>query len=156
MGDIMTLKAVNMKNNFVRYCGIEMQESTDFGHSQITIMPEHLNLYGIVHGGLLYTMADAAAGAAARNIMEQPVTLNSDFHFIKCASRGKLKAKADIIHAGNHITRVAVNIETEDEKLLAKGIFTYYSSNRQETGNRNCGGGDRKPVAALYNPSEKE
>ena len=66
----MTLKAVNMKNNFVRYCGIEMQESTDFGHSQINIMPEHLNLYGIVHGGLLYTMADAAAGAAARNIME--------------------------------------------------------------------------------------
>lgn len=124
-----------MANSFVEHCGIEMKKNEDSDYSQINVMPEHLNQYGIVHGGLLYTMADAAAGAAARNTMDHPVTLNSSFHFIQCVSGGKLKARTAVIHAGNHIGRVDVKIENEDEKLLAEGIFTYYSSNKQEEDN---------------------
>lgn len=116
-------------NRFVRYCGIQLRKDTDGSYyAQVELEPKHQNPYGIAHGGLLYTMADTTAGNNARRFGERPVTLDSDFHFLKNVSSGILTAKAELVRTGRRIFVIRVRVTTESGMLLAEGTFTYYNA----------------------------
>ena len=120
-------------DRFIEYCGIEVL----YGETcsvRVELMPKHLNPYGIVHGGLFYTMADTATGVTAMKYMESPVTLDSEFHFLGNVSSGVVTAYSEVIRAGKHVMWLRARVESEDGKLLAEGTFTYYSGKKKETG----------------------
>jgi uncharacterized protein (TIGR00369 family) len=52
----------------------------------------HLNMRGVVHGGMLMTFADAALGQAAWDVTDHApsVTLNMQCHFLQGARNGDL------------------------------------------------------------------
>ena len=116
--------------DFMEYCGIEMIREENGYCARVEIGPRHRNPYGIVHGGLLYTMADTAAGYTAMTLVKSPVTLNSDFHCIKNVPSGVLTARAEVIQSGRHILTLRVRILADEELLLAEGTFTYYSDGK--------------------------
>ena len=65
-------------SGFIRHNGIRVV-SVDEEKSVLTadVTPENSNIWGGVHGGFLYAMADTAAGAFARiNYSQHNVTLN--------------------------------------------------------------------------------
>ena len=65
-------------SGFIRHNGIRVV-SVDEEKSVLTadVTPENSNIWGGVHGGFLYAMADTAAGAFARiNYGQHNVTLN--------------------------------------------------------------------------------
>ena len=115
------------ERGYIPYCGIEVIEEEKECYTRTEIRPEHLNPYGMVHGGLMYTMADTATGLTAGKYMDVPVTLDSDFHFVRNVSSGVLTAKAEIIRDGKHVMWLRVRVVADDEILLAEGTFTYYS-----------------------------
>lgn len=117
-------------DSFIAWCGIEIVPDGDGCYTRVRVEPRHHNPYGIVHGGLLYTMADTAAGYTARRLTKSPVTLNNDFHYIGNVSSGVLTARTEIVKAGKHILLLRVRVLAEEEKLLAEGTFTYYSDGR--------------------------
>ena len=118
------------KDGFIAYCGIEIVPDGDGYCTRVKVEPRHCNPYGIVHGGLLYTMADTAAGYTARTLTKSPVTLNSDFHCLNNVSSGVLTARTEIVKAGRHILLLRVRVLADEKIMLAEGIYTYYSDGK--------------------------
>ena len=121
---------MNAADSFIAYCGIEIIPEGEGCYTRVKVEPRHHNPYGIVHGGLLYTMADTAAGYTARRLTKSPVTLNSDFHCISNVPSGLLTARTEVVKAGKHILLLRVRVLADEEQLLAEGTFTYYSDGK--------------------------
>ena len=61
------LEHYRKSNPFMDHCGIEaVVSSPECSEVTLTIRPESRNIHGVVHGGLLFTMADCVAGLTAR------------------------------------------------------------------------------------------
>ena len=72
-------------SGFIRHNGIRVV-SVDEEKSVLTadVTPENSNIWGGVHGGFLYAMADTAAGAFARiNYSQHNVTLNGSINYLR-------------------------------------------------------------------------
>ena len=82
------------------------------------IKKEGLNTIKIVHGGLLFGLADSAAGALACMSGKFPVTINSSIHYLNTAKGKKLIAVAGILKKGNNIGYYKVDIFDENKLLL--------------------------------------
>ena len=83
-------------------CGLEITERRG-GHCTVACRTgeNHLNPYGIVHGGLLFTMMDVAGGYAARTLDSgetiRCVTQNASTVFLHPGKPGMLTAEGDVI-----------------------------------------------------------
>ncbi|MCD7929274.1 MAG: PaaI family thioesterase [Clostridiales bacterium] len=117
------------QNQFIQLCGIHLledQEGRYYAQAQAT--PQVHNPYGIVHGGLLYTMADMVAGATARQHGRHPVTLDSNMHFLRNVTSGVLTARAEVVRAGGSVAVLRARVYGGEgvALLLAEGTFTFF------------------------------
>ena len=100
-------------SGFIRHNGIRVV-SVDEEKSVLTadVTPENSNIWGGVHGGFLYAMADTAAGAFARiNYSQHNVTLNSSINYLRSTVQSKaLTAVGRPVRVGGHIGFFEVNI----------------------------------------------
>ncbi len=119
------------QNQFIQLCGIQLLEDPEGNYyAQAQVTPQVHNPYGIVHGGLLYTMADMVSGATARQHGKHPVTLDSDLHFLRNVASGTLTARAEPVRMGGSVAVLRAKVCCGD-KLLAEGTFTFFY--RRET-----------------------
>lgn len=108
--------------------GIEVQELGEEGTSVLT-MPYHEKLdqpYGIMHGGALFTIADAAAAyalAATQDRSKQFVTVEMKINYLAPVKEGIVEARARILRGGR-IVPIDVEVFNEN-KIVAKAIATY-------------------------------
>ena len=94
---------------------------------RLAIEPEHTNLYNIVHGGVLMTLADTAMGAAALARNKKVVTMSLSMDFMHAVPLAKtIIATGVCLHAGKHAMTLESEIKDEDGKLYAKGHGTFY------------------------------
>ena len=113
-------------SNFVNYVGINI-ESLDEGiaHTSLQLREEHLNSGGIAHGGVLATLADTAAGAAAFSLVPfEKMAVTTDFQLscLKSCSASCLKAIGRIIHGGSRLMRAQVDIYVGDTLVATAGV----------------------------------
>ena len=89
-------------------CGLEITERRG-GHCTVACRTgeNHLNPYGIVHGGLLFTQ-------------------NASTVFLHPGKPGMLTAEGDVIRRGGRIIVATVCVYDSEHSLLTKGEFTYY------------------------------
>ena len=116
-------------NVFGRLLGIHTAEVRE-GHCrmEMDILPDHKNPIGSVHGGVLYTIADCAAGGASWSYGERMTTLSSDFHFLRPGiGVSSITAAGEVIKHGRQVTVVNVKVRDQDGKELCEGLFTYMS-----------------------------
>ncbi len=111
-----------MLHNHIRL--LRMEE--DCAEVELLVHPESRNLYGGLHGGLLYTMADCAAGGAARSRGMRYVTLSSSFEFHRTTKEEVLRAVATVRHRGQSICSISVEVKDCKGKLLASGSYTMF------------------------------
>ena len=93
----------------------------------IKLREHHLNTGGRVHGGVLTSLADSAAGFAVRSLRaEGKLTATTDLSisFIRPPIGESLHALARVIHAGRQLFRVEIDIHSH-EKLVAKSSATF-------------------------------
>jgi uncharacterized protein (TIGR00369 family) len=88
---------------------------------------KHLNPNGIVHGGMLMTLADQALGIMVwRSIDQKPcATITLNCNFLAPAKLGDwLEARAEITRRGRSVVFVGGRIQCGDRVLLtAEGIW---------------------------------
>lgn len=128
------VRRVNESNHFVIHNGIRAVKLTDTSALvEAKITEESLNAMGGVHGGLMFAMAEAAAGLLVRNDGRRYVTLDSSFKFISGASGvDMLTAEAAITKRGRTVAFLSARIlEPGTGKLLAQGEFTFYCLDNQ-------------------------
>jgi acyl-CoA thioesterase len=101
------------------------------GESLLTmdVTPNALNSYGYVHGGMLFTLADYAMGAAARALVEEgasPVTLEAKANFLTNVKEGRLVARSTALHRGTHVIMLETRIHAADTNelvMIVTGTF---------------------------------
>jgi acyl-CoA thioesterase len=119
----------NQNNNFMRENGMKLISLKE-GYAVMEMELNHtsLNIQGTLHGGAIYTLADSAAGAAAKSYGFVSITLNGSINYIKTTATGKVKAIASQIHQGRTTGVYKVEVIDENKNLLACCTFTMFST----------------------------
>lgn len=103
----------------------------------LTLQPHHLNLQGIVHGGVISSLLDNTMGIAVitERFHEQIVTTNSNVHFVSSLQGGVLYSTAKVLHQSRKIITVSGEVRREDGQLSAigSGSFKDLQSDLQDT-----------------------
>lgn len=114
---------------FANWFGMEFAHFGD-GECEIrlALQPHHLNPGGIIHGGVVATMLDAAIGLALRTKLglgSAHVTLNLNIQYIGMATGGTVIARGRAVHPGKRAAHGEGSLESEDGRLLARGTGTF-------------------------------
>ena len=126
----MTMERLK-KNGFMQYNHMEMERvEPDRAVFRLEIRPESKNVYGMVHGGAIYTLADNATGSAAHTDGRHYVTQNGSLHFLKNQGEGTIRAEARVRHRGRSTVLVDVDVVGTDGLLLAAGEFSFFCIDR--------------------------
>lgn len=90
--------------------------------------PDHLNLQGLIHGGVLATLADTAMGLAVRSAMQpgrRHVTVELGVHYLRPAKPGPLEAVGRAVRVGTQVAYAEADVLDGDGRLLARANGTY-------------------------------
>ena len=113
---------------FAAFIGISIDEfSKGRVCCSVNLLDHHMNNGGRVHGGVLTSLADTAAGAAVRTLRPEGMltaTTDLSISFIRPPINNELTAIAEVIHAGKSLYRVEIGIFCSD-KLVAKTNATF-------------------------------
>ncbi len=107
---------------FSQWLGIEVLEIKE-GYSRIkmTVRKEMINGFGIVHGGIAFSLADSAFAFACNNRNVLSVALDASINFIKPVHVDDvLIAEAKELHNGKSTGLYHINIINQKEHLIAQ------------------------------------
>lgn len=111
-----------MKNDlFSQWLGISVLEIKE-GYSKIsmTVREEMINGFGIVHGGIAFSLADSAFAFACNNRNNLSVALETTINFLKPVAPGDvLTAEASEIHNGKSTGLYLIKVVNQQNVQVA-------------------------------------
>jgi uncharacterized protein (TIGR00369 family) len=121
---------------FVHHLGFELKVF-EGGHSEIAYepKPEHLNSFGVTHGGASMTLLDVTMATAARSVQADMgvVTIEMKTSFMQ-AARGKLTGKGRLMHRTATMAFTEATIFDEQGRACAHATGTFKYVKRLPTG----------------------
>lgn len=109
-------------DRFSQWLGIQVLEIREgFSRISMVIRPEMVNGFGIIHGGVTFSLADSAFAFACNNRNLLSVALDTSINFIKAVQVGdELVATAHEIHNGRSTGLYHIDIHNQREELVAQ------------------------------------
>ena len=125
-------------SDFHGWIGIELLDARP-GEVEVSldVEPRHLNLQGLLHGGMIATLADTATGLAVRTKLEpgtRHVTVQLDVQFLSAGRPGRIVARGRVVRAGRQIAHAEADIVDLEGKLLARAQSTVAIMKDRRTG----------------------
>ena len=90
--------------------------------------PEHRNLQGLVHGGVLATLVDIAMGLAVRSVVgagRRHVTIDLHVHYLRPTAPGRIEAVGTTLRVGSQIAFAEGSVIDEGGRTLVRASGTY-------------------------------
>ena len=118
---------------FSQWLGISVMEVRE-GYSKIkmTIRPEMINGFGIVHGGVAFSLADSCFAFACNNRNVLSVALDTAINFTKPVHVGdELTAEAKEIHNGKSTGLYHISITNQKGHVVAIFKGTCFRTNKK-------------------------
>ena len=99
------------------------------GSSQCSLNVEKklMNPHGVLHGGVMYSMADTGMGAALYSLLDEDelcATVEIKISYFKPVFKGTLTCDTKVIHKGKSISVLESEIMNNGD-LVGKAIGTY-------------------------------
>ncbi|MGC4101244.1 hydroxyphenylacetyl-CoA thioesterase PaaI [Ferruginibacter sp.] len=117
---------------FSQWLGIEVLEVNE-GYSKIkmTVRKEMINGFGIVHGGVAFSLGDSAFAFACNNRNVLSVALDTSINFIKPVHVGDvLTAEAKELHNGRSTGLYHISITNQKDHVVAMFKGTCYRTGK--------------------------
>jgi len=116
------------RNPFADHVGFSMEPAVP-GEStaRLQIQPQHLNPNGVLHGAVLYAMADTGMGAAVFPTLapgELCATIEIKMTYFKALVRGDVVCRTVLVNRGKRVAYLESSAFA-GEVLLAKATGTY-------------------------------
>lgn len=115
---------------FGSYCGLVLERvEPNFCRVCCQLDERHVNPNGVAHGGIIFTMMDAAAGLSALYYCDDNktvVTQCADVHFIRPLKLGLAAATAQVIKLGRHTALAEADVVDKAGILCARGQFEIF------------------------------
>ena len=117
-----------LPNPFMEYNGIEIcSVSLDHTELKATITENSKNPYGLIHGGLMYTMMDCVSGITARADNHSYVTQSVYVNYLgNVKDQDVIYAEGTVVKRGKTMTIIHAIVRTEDGKVLADGTIDMF------------------------------
>lgn len=114
---------------FADLIGLEVSAEAG-GSSTATIVAReaHLNPHGVVHGAVIYALADTGMGAALAQALgpgEICSTIEIKINYFRPAVPGPLRCKTRLIHRGRRTGALESEVFDEASRLLARATGTF-------------------------------
>ena len=118
---------------FARHLGIELVALDDgYARTALVVRPEHLNYQGAGHGGLIFSLADTAFGAASNSHGRVAVGLVVTIHYIAPVAVGdRLEAEARLEHLGGRTGLYHIEVRSATGTLVASAQGMVYRRNEE-------------------------
>ena len=119
-------------SNTARQFGFELTKAeTGRVVLRMLVNARHLQIHGLVHGGVIAALADTAGGLAS--YMAYPsgtrvVTIEMKINYLEAVERGTLEADARVVRSGKHIAVVDCDLRDENRRMVAKALMTFFVS----------------------------
>lgn len=117
------------ENKIIDFLGVEIVPTNDgCVRLELDVKDCHSNPYGILHGGVLTTMADTAMGAACLMYNKKVVTVSITLEFmhpVPMASR--IITDAKVLNEGRHIFNCECAMIDESGKIFAKAHAVFFA-----------------------------
>lgn len=118
---------------FVNHLGFDLV-LFEGGHSEIVYAPkpEHLNSFGVVHGGACMTLLDVTMAAAARSVNQAMgvVTIEMKTTFMQPA-RGRISGKGRLMHRTQTMAFTEATVFDGEGRACAHATGTFKYVRRQ-------------------------
>ena len=117
---------------FSQWLGIEVLDVSE-GYSKIkmTVRKEMINGFGIVHGGIAFSLADSAFAFACNNRNNLSVALDTSINFTKPVHVGDmLTAEAKELHNGRSTGLYHISIKNQHDHVVALFKGTCFRTNK--------------------------
>ncbi len=115
------------RDSFAAHIGVEI---TDHGlgsaKARMTIVKHHLNSAGILHGGVIFSLADAAFSAASNSHGTLAVAINAGIDFFKAKESGTLFAEAREVSLNRKLATYSIDVTDETGSAVARFTGTVY------------------------------
>lgn len=105
-------------------------ESLERGRVVFTmrVKPRHKQIHGVVHGGVLATLADTVAAIAAFTTVPKGTeiaTVELKINFLEPVPDGRIKAEGRVLRTGRNFVVTECEIFNESGSLAAKALLTF-------------------------------
>lgn len=115
------------KDQFAASNGIRLLTcKPGYAKAQVQIEDKHLNGAGVVHGGLIFTLADFCFGVATNTYGQVSLSINASISFLAKRNKGVLMGECKEIARSNKLSTCDINIYDEQGELLANFKGTAY------------------------------
>ncbi len=116
---------------FIKFCQIQAEEvKKGCFHSSLRVTDRHRQQDGLIHAGVISTMADHTAGYSAFTLLSkeyQILTVEFKINFLRPAYGNKLICRSSVLKEGKQVIVAeswVFDIFKEQEKLAAKCTVT--------------------------------
>jgi uncharacterized protein (TIGR00369 family) len=105
--------------------------SAEPGHVvlRMRVGARHLQIHGVVHGGVLASLADTAGGFATYTAYPHGVrvaTVEMKINYLEAVERGTVEADGRVLRSGKHISVVDCEIRDENRRLVGQALMTFF------------------------------
>jgi uncharacterized protein (TIGR00369 family) len=113
----------------VEWMGFEV-EVVEKGRAVLRVdaRPDHKQLHGVVHGGVLAALADTAAAMAAYTAAPRGTaiaTIELKINYLRPVPGGRIRARAQVLRAGRNFIVAECEILDDKGTLAAKALLTF-------------------------------
>jgi acyl-CoA thioesterase len=120
------------RDQFAAFNGIQLIAcGLGYAKAEVEIRPEHLNGADVVHGGLLFTLADFAFAASVNAYGLVTLSISNTISYFEKSTEGKITAESKEIARSNKLATCDINIVNESGKLLANFKGTAYITKKE-------------------------
>jgi acyl-CoA thioesterase len=115
------------RDRLAKHLGIEVLEHADGkAKARMAIREHHLNSAGMVHGGAIFALADAAFSAASNSRGTLAVAINASISYLKAACGGTLTAAAEEISLTPKLATYLIHVRDGEGNEIALFQGTVY------------------------------
>ncbi len=121
------LKRFVEKDHFAHHIGAEMLEyGGGRARARMVIEKRHLNSAGTVHGGAIFSLADAVFSVASNSHGTLALAINVSISFFKAVSQGILYAEGHEVSLNPRLATYLIEVKDQDGNDVALFQGTVY------------------------------
>jgi acyl-CoA thioesterase len=141
-----------MMNPFAQLVGFTLRLGRRGGgtaSAALDVRPELLNPNGVVHGGVLFSIADTVMGAALYTTLapgENCATIEIKIHFLRPVTKGTIRCRTRLVHRGSRVAVLESHISAGRLQVAqALGTFAIFAARPAQV--KSAGGAKRRRLA---------
>lgn len=98
----------------------------DGSKSYMDVVKEITNVYGLVHGGAYFTLADTTCGITVRADGHRYVTLNADANYLSTTEEKRVFCESRVLRHGRTTAVLEATVTDSTGRKLFYGVYTFY------------------------------